>query len=54
MEGDIETEQLSITDDFKTPAKDFCPPHHKLISDTIHEMELPEGFPLNHDWKRFP
>jgi hypothetical protein len=53
IKGDLESEQLSIVDDFDSPAQDFCPPHYKMASDTVHNMDLPDNFPLNNDWIRF-
>ncbi len=51
-DGDLETERLSITGDLEAPAQDFCSPGYVIESDTTHEMDLPEGFPINNDFAR--
>jgi hypothetical protein len=49
---DLFHEELHFTEDLDTPAKDFLRPGYVVISDTVHEMVLPNGFPTDHTFVR--
>ena len=42
-------EDVAFTDDFESPAEDFCLNDMQVDDDdSISDMELPSGFPLNY------
>ena len=40
-------EQVLFTDDFDSPATDWCTFDIKVVEDTIIDADLPTGFPIN-------
>jgi hypothetical protein len=49
---DLMTEELYFTEDLKAPAKDFVRPGYVVVSDSVHEMNLPSGFPMEVTFRR--
>jgi hypothetical protein len=50
--GDILDERLYFTDDRNTPAEEFFPSGYKIESDTLHEIKIPSGFPMEYEFKK--
>lgn len=48
----LEGESITITEDFETPAKDFCSSTWTVDIDKKIEMEIPLGFPMDHTFER--
>ena len=52
-DGTLLSEAIIFTDDFETKAEDFFPiSKHVVYTDSIIEMEIPGGFPLNNEFTR--
>lgn len=45
-------ESITITEDFDTPAKDYCLSGWTVDIDKKIEMEIPLGFPIDHTFER--
>jgi hypothetical protein len=49
---DLISEQLYFTEDLKTKSKDFLPPGYVVVSDTVHDIEIPQSFPMESTFVR--
>jgi hypothetical protein len=45
-------EQITITEDFDTPAIDYCPPRWEIVSDKSYDIEMASGFPVGHTFEK--
>ena len=50
--GDMCDERIAITTEMDTPAEDYFPTGFEVISDTVHDIELPSGFPVDHTFRK--
>ena len=44
--GDLEQEEVTFTEDFKSPAHEFVSKGWEIHSDIISQMDLPASFPM--------
>jgi hypothetical protein len=51
-EGDCLGESIAIISDFDVSAEDFCAPGQRVVSDTIHDIDLPSSFPIDSSFKK--
>ena len=45
-------ETVTFTQDFDVPAEEFCAPDQSIDCDETKELDLPDGFPMEHTLKK--
>lgn len=46
-DGSLGREEITLTDDFDEAALDYVASGMALVSDTLHDIDLPGSFPTN-------
>ena len=50
--GDISDERLYITSDLEAKAEDFFPSNFTIESDTVFNVGMASGFPMDYEFKK--
>jgi len=50
--GELNEETITFTEDFDSPADEWCVPGHTVYCDQLIEMEIPACFPMETTFRK--